>query len=76
MLNHTPIFFVVSIGVHPKTVSRALKRNAAPKRVLRPSRATVRFETSVGEQLQTDWGEVVVEIAGQPSKAERSAAAA
>lgn len=110
------------LGVHPKTVSRALKRNAAPKRerestpsklepykpkidqllkenvwnvvviwreiqaegydggytilrqyvqpkrVLRPSRATVRFETSVGEQLQTDWGEVVVEIAGQPSK--------
>jgi transposase len=110
------------LGVHPKTVSRALKRNAAPKRerestpsklepykpkidqllkenvwnvvviwreiqaegydggytilrqyvqpkrVLRPSRATVRFETSPGEQLQTDWGEVVVEIAGQPSK--------
>ena len=40
----------------------------APKRALRPSRATVRFETQPGEQLQTDWGEVVVEIAGQPTK--------
>jgi transposase len=39
-----------------------------PKRVLQPSRATVRFETEPGEQLQTDWGEVVVMIAGQPTK--------
>jgi len=35
-----------------------------PKRVLRPGRATVRCETEVGQQLQSDWGEVVVEIAG------------
>lgn len=35
-----------------------------PKRVLRPGRATVRFETEPGQQLQSDWGEVVVEIAG------------
>lgn len=110
------------LGVHPKTVSRALKRkNApsrerkrspsllepykpkidqllsegvwngvvilreiqaegypggytmlleyiAPKRALRPSQATVRFETQPGQQMQTDWGEVVVEIAGQPTK--------
>jgi len=35
-----------------------------PKRVLRPGRATVRFETEPGKQLQSDWGEVVVEIAG------------
>jgi transposase len=35
-----------------------------PKRVLRPGRATVRFETEAGQQLQSDWGEVVVEIAG------------
>jgi transposase len=110
------------LGVHPKTVSRALKRGSAPKRerqkrasqldahkatidrllgedvwnamvilrkieaegyqgkitmlrdyirpkrVLRPSRATVRFETEAGQQMQSDWGEVVVEIAGQPSK--------
>jgi transposase len=107
------------LGVHPKTVSRALKRNAAPsrerkcagsklepykpkidrllsegvwnahvilreiqadgyaggytmlrwyiqpKRVLRPSPATVRFETAPGKQLQSDWGETVVEIAEQ-----------
>ena len=109
------------LGVHPKTVSRALKRGGAPKRppsrresklepykatvdrllaegvwnavvilreiqaegyrgkltilrdyikpkrVLRPSRATVRFETLAGQQLQSDWGEIVTEIAGQPT---------
>lgn len=108
------------LGVHPKTVSRARKRGAAPqrerqrresklepykpkidqlltagvwnavviwrelqavgytgrltilrefiepKRALRPGRATVRFETAPGQQLQTDWGEVTVAIAGQP----------
>lgn len=110
------------LGVHPKTVSRALKRGGAPvrvrekkgskldaycgkvdqllkegvwnvmvilreiqaegyaggytilrqyvqpKRALRPGRATVRFETEPGEQLQSDWGEVVVEMAGQAKK--------
>jgi len=40
-----------------------------PKRVLRPpSRGTVRFETEPGKQLQSDWGEVVVETAGQMRK--------
>jgi transposase len=38
-----------------------------PKRALRPGRATVRFETAPGQQLQTDWGEIEVEIAGQPT---------
>ena len=110
------------LGVHPKTVSRALKRERAPackrvkratkldpyqasvdrlltegvwnavvilraiqaegysggvtmlrlyiqpKRALRQGRATVRFETPPGQQLQSDWGEVVVEIAGVPTK--------
>jgi len=109
------------LGVHPKTVSRALRRGSAPerarppvgskldlykptvdrllaegvwnavvvwreiqaqgytgkltilreyiepKRVLRASKATVRFETAPGEQLQSDWGEIVTEIAGQPT---------
>jgi transposase len=111
----------VELGVHPRTVSRALKRNGAaqrerkrseskldrhkptidrllsegvwnarviwrelqaagytggytilrdyiqPKRALRPGRATVRFETAPGQQLQTDWSEIEVEIAGQPT---------
>jgi transposase len=35
-----------------------------PKRVLRPGRATVRFETEPGQQLQSDWGEIVVAMAG------------
>jgi len=110
------------LGVHPKTVSRALKRGGAPKRerkrrssklepyqpkidqllsqgvwnaqvilreiqgegycggvtilreyiqpkrALRPSRATVRFETKPGEQLQSDWGETQVELGGQATR--------
>jgi transposase len=110
------------LGVHPKTVSRAIKRGSAPsvvrrrraskldphkatidrllsegvwntmvilreiqaegytggstmlrlyvqpKRALRPSRATVRFETEPGKQLQNDWGEIVVKLAGQATK--------
>lgn len=112
----------LELGVHPRTISRALKREGAPqrerkgkasklepykakidqmlseeiwnakvilreiqalgysggytilrqyiqpKRALRPGRATVRFETRPGQQLQSDWGEVIVEIAGQPTK--------
>ena len=109
------------LGIHPKTVKRALTRDAAParvrvkrgskldpfraqvdemlgrgiwngavilrelqkvgyrgghsilreyiqpKRALRTAtdRATVRFETSPGQQLQSDWGQVEVWIAGQ-----------
>src|SRR5690349_1048118 len=37
-----------------------------PKRALRPSRATVRFETEPGRQLQTDWGVQPTTIAGEP----------
>lgn len=112
----------MELGVHPRTISRALKRNGAPererkksgskldphkatidrllsegvwnsmvilreiqaegytgrytilrdyiqpKRVLRAGRATVRFETAAGQQLQTDWGEIEVELAGQPTQ--------
>ena len=36
-----------------------------PKRVLRPAGLRCASRPSPGEQLQTDWGEVVVEIAGQ-----------
>ncbi len=107
------------LGVHPKTVSRALARGSAPvpqrrrgpsrldpyraqvdrllaegvwnakvifrelqaagypgqlsilrdyirpKRALRPGRATVRFETEPGRQLQSDWGVIETRIAGQ-----------
>ncbi len=41
-----------------------LREYIAPKRVLRAGRATVRFETEPGEQLQSDWGEIVVEVGG------------
>jgi transposase len=110
------------LGVHPKTVSRALRRGEAPrrqwrkrgsllepfkgrvdellaegvwnamvilreiesqgysgkitilrdyirpKRALRPGRATVRFETEPGQQMQSDWGQVVTQIAGAEMK--------
>jgi transposase len=111
------------LGIHPKTVSRALKRGRAPsgkrpgarksildpykpfvdrlleegvwnavvichelrergypggvsilrdyiqpKRVLRKSRATVRFETPPGRQMQADWGEIWTQVAGQRTK--------
>lgn len=45
-----------------------LRQYIQPKRALRQSRATVRFETKPGEQLQTDWGEIVTEIGGQPAR--------
>lgn len=45
-----------------------LRQYVQPKRKLRPGRATVRFETAAGQQMQNDWGELVVEIAGQPTK--------
>ena len=111
---HTDI--AIELGVHPKTVSRALKRDGppagkrqrrgskldpyktqvdqlladgvwnavvilreiqaagynggstilreyiGPKRALRAGRATVRFETEPGRQMQSDWGEIVTEI--------------
>jgi len=45
-----------------------VRQYIAPKRALRPGKATVRFETEPGEQLQTDWGEIVVEIAGEETR--------
>lgn len=45
-----------------------LRRYMHPKRTLRPSRATVRFETEPGEQLQNDWGELWVSVGGVRTK--------
>jgi transposase len=45
-----------------------LRQYIQPKRPERLSRATVRYETQPGEQLQSDWGEVTTQIAGQPTK--------
>jgi transposase len=39
-----------------------------PKRVLRATRATVRFETGPGRQTQLDWGEIITEIGGVSCK--------
>jgi transposase len=48
--------------------STILREYIAPKRALRQGRATVRFETEPGRQLQSDWGEVVTRIGGEPVK--------
>ena len=48
--------------------STILRDYIAPKRALRPSRLTVRFETEPGRQLQSDWGELVTLLAGEPTK--------
>jgi len=42
-----------------------LRQYIAPKRALRQGRATVRFETGPGQQLQSDWGQIETLIAGQ-----------
>lgn len=45
-----------------------LREYIVPKRALRTSRATVRFETPPGRQLQSDWGEVLTQVGGQEVK--------
>lgn len=45
-----------------------VRKYIQPKRVLRQGKATVRFETEPGKQMQSDWGEVYVEIAGERTK--------
>jgi transposase len=45
-----------------------LRDYIAPKRALRQSKATVRFETSPGRQMQSDWGEIITEVAGEETK--------
>jgi transposase len=45
-----------------------LRAYIAPKRALRAGRPTVRYETKPGQQLQSDWGEVLTIIAGQETK--------
>jgi transposase len=39
-----------------------------PKRPLRESKATVRYETEPGHQMQNDWGAVTVQVGGSPQK--------
>lgn len=45
-----------------------LRQYIQPKRPLRESRATVRFETEAGKQMQNDWGQVFTMVAGRPQK--------
>jgi len=57
---------ILALGYTGK--SRVLRDYIQPKRVLRPSKATVRFETDAGEQLQHDWGELFADVAGERVK--------
>jgi transposase len=45
-----------------------LREYIGPKRALRAGKATVRFETEPGQQLQSDWGEIVTQLAGEAVK--------
>jgi transposase len=45
-----------------------LREYIKPKRVQRSNRATVRFETEPGEQMQSDWGTVNTRIGGKDVK--------
>ena len=42
-----------------------IRRYVQPKRSLRASKQTVRYETIPGEQLQHDWGQIRTEVAGR-----------
>ncbi len=44
-----------------------LRKYIHPKRGLRPGRATVRFETPPGRQLQSDWAVQRTVVAGEPT---------
>lgn len=45
-----------------------LREYIAPKRALRSGRATVRFETPPGKQLQSDWGQIWTRIGDEAVK--------
>jgi hypothetical protein len=49
-------------------VCTILREYIQPKRALRSGKDTLRFETVPDEQLQSDWGEIVTEIGGEPSR--------
>lgn len=48
--------------------STIIREYMKPLRSLRPSRATVRFETPPGHQMQHDWGEIITVVAGHPQR--------
>ncbi|MBW2130860.1 MAG: IS21 family transposase [Deltaproteobacteria bacterium] len=48
--------------------STILRDYIRPKRPLRESRATVRFETEPGHQMQNDWGEIRTVVGGEIRK--------
>ena len=48
---------------------RVVRSYIEPKRALRASKATVRFETAPGHPLQHDWGELPVALGGVEQKA-------
>lgn len=45
-----------------------LREYIHPKRPLRENRLTIRYETEPGRQLQSDWGELTVQVMGRPRK--------
>jgi transposase len=64
--NAVVIFREIQALGYPGGIS-VLRDYIQPKRALRSGRATVRFETPPGRQLQSDWGEIWTLIAGVPT---------
>jgi transposase len=61
--NATVIFAMIKAQGYAGGYSQ-LKRYIRPKRVLQPSKKTVRFETEPGRQMQSDWGETTTVVGG------------
>jgi transposase len=64
--NATVIFAMIRAQGYAGGYSQ-LKRYIQPKRVLQPSKKTVRFETEPGRQMQSDWGETTTIVGGVPT---------
>lgn len=62
--NAVVIFREIQTQGYPGQLS-ILRDDIRPKRALRVCRATVRFETAPGRQLQSDWGVQRIWLAGQ-----------
>lgn len=65
--NAMVIFREIQLKGYPGGTS-ILRGYIRPKRQLRESKTTVRFETEPGRQLQTDWGEQRTIVAGRERK--------
>ncbi|WP_051962349.1 IS21 family transposase, partial [Serratia sp. Ag2] len=67
-LNHEPVIYQEIKQQGYDGCRSTLRQYVHPKRALRASKQTVRFETQPGQQLQHDWGEIETVVNGQLCK--------